>query len=314
MKNQSSNLHPRNLHQGRYDLEALAGSSPGLKEFIFTNPHGNLTLDFANPKAVKALNQALLKHFYQVEFWEIPDGFLCPPIPGRADYVHYSADLLADGNSGKIPIGPKISVLDIGTGANLIYPLLGVASYNWSFVGSEFNPEAIKSAQKIIASNPNVHGKIEVRNQSDDSKIFSNIIQPDEFFDLTICNPPFHESAQAAQEGSKRKIKNLTGKSVKSAPLNFGGQADELWTAGGEKEFIGKMILESAQFKNQVYWFTTLVSKSENLKSIHFQLERAGAFSQKTINMAQGNKQSRFVAWTFLNEKQQDAWKKFRWY
>jgi 23S rRNA (adenine1618-N6)-methyltransferase len=314
LKNQSSNLHPRNLHQGRYELEALAGSSPKLKEFIFTNAHGNLTLDFANPKAVKALNQALLKHFYLVEFWEIPDGFLCPPIPGRADYIHYSADLLAETNSGKIPKGPKISVLDIGTGANLIYPILGSAIYDWGFVGSELNPEAMKSAQKIMNGNPNLQGKIEVRNQPDDAKIFSNILQPNEFFDLTICNPPFHESAQAAQEGSKRKIKNLTGKSVKSAPLNFGGQADELWTAGGELAFIRKMILESSQFKNQVYWFTTLVSKSENLKSIHLQLERVGAFSQKTINMAQGNKQSRFVAWTFLNEKQQDAWKKFRWY
>jgi 23S rRNA (adenine1618-N6)-methyltransferase len=204
--------------------------------------------------------------------------------------------------------------LDIGTGANLIYPILGSAIYDWGFVGSELNPEAMKSAQKIMNGNPNLQGKIEVRNQPDDAKIFSNILQPNEFFDLTICNPPFHESAQAAQEGSKRKIKNLTGKSVKSAPLNFGGQADELWTAGGELAFIRKMILESSQFKNQVYWFTTLVSKSENLKSIHLQLERVGAFSQKTINMAQGNKQSRFVAWTFLNEKQQDAWKKFRWY
>jgi len=306
-------LHPRNLHQGRYDLDALAKDSPELKKLIFTNEFGNLTLNFANPQAVKLLNRALLKHFYQVEYWEIPVGFLCPPIPGRADYIHYLADLLGESNSGKIPIGQIIKVLDIGTGANLIYPLLGLAVYDWNFVGSELNKQAIQSAKKIIEGNPNIQRKIDIRNQPDDSKIFSYIIQPDEFFDLTICNPPFHESAEAAQEGSKRKVKNLTGKSEKSAPLNFGGKADELWTEGGELEFIRKMIEESLRFKNQVFWFTTLVSKSENLKSIQYFLKNVGVTFQKTVNMAQGNKQSRFVAWTFLTEKQQDTWKKFRW-
>lgn len=315
MKNQSSkpSLHPRNLHQGRYDLEALSETSQDLKEYIFINEFGNLTLDFSNSKGVKFLNQALLKHFYQIEFWDIPDGFLCPPIPGRADYIHYLADLLEESNAGKIPKEPKIKVLDIGTGANLIYPLLGSAIYDWSFVGSELNPLAIESAQKIIDLNPSIHGKIELRIQPDPSKIFTEIIQADEFFDLTMCNPPFHESAQAAQEGSKRKVKNLTGKSVSKAQLNFGGQAAELWTEGGELEFIRKMIQESTNFKNQIFWFTTLVSKSENLKSIQYNLEKAGVTFQKTIDMAQGNKQSRFVAWSFLNEKQQEAWKKFRW-
>ncbi len=175
-------LHPRNLHQGRYDLELLSEALPELKPHIFNNEYGNLTLDFANPKAVKALNQALLKHFYQVEYWDIPVGFLCPPIPGRADYIHYLADLLAENNAGIIPSGPKIKVLDIGTGANLIYPLLGSAIHEWKFVGSELNQEAVKSAERIIELNLNFHGKIEIRYQPDASNIFSNIIQPGEFF------------------------------------------------------------------------------------------------------------------------------------
>jgi 23S rRNA (adenine1618-N6)-methyltransferase len=302
MKNQSSkpSLHPRNLHKGRYDLEALAETSKDLKEFLFVNEFENLTLDFSNPKAVKCLNQALLSHFYQVKFWDIPAGFLCPPIPGRADYIHYLADLLAQSNSGKIPNGSKIKVLDIGTGANLIYPLLGSAIYDWRFVGSELNPMAIQSAQKIIDLNRGFQGKIELRSQTDPLKILAGIIRPDEFFDLTICNPPFHESAEAAQAGSQRKVRNLTGKPVSKAQLNFGGQADELWTEGGELEFIRKMIQESLKFKSQVLWFTTLVSKSENLKPIQHYLKKVGVTFQKTLDMAQGNKQSRFVAWTFL--------------
>jgi 23S rRNA (adenine1618-N6)-methyltransferase len=306
-------LHPRNLHQGRYDLEVLSETLPQLKDFLFVNSYGNLTIDFANPEAVKSLNQALLKHFYQVSFWDIPEGFLCPPIPGRADYIHHLADLLAQSNSGKNPIREKIRVLDVGTGANLIYPILGNSIYEWGFVGSELNPKAIESAREIVMKNSRFQGKIELRRQSDSSKIFFNIIQPGEFFDLTLCNPPFHESAQAAQEGSQRKVRNLTGKAVAKAELNFGGQAAELWTEGGEQAFIRKMIVESLNFKNQVFWFTTLVSKSENLKPIQTQLQKVGVTHQKVVDMAQGNKKSRFVAWTFLTEKQQVAWKNYRW-
>jgi 23S rRNA (adenine1618-N6)-methyltransferase len=312
-KEEKPRLHPRNLHQGRYDLEALSNTSPDLHPFVFQNEFGNLSIDFSDPKAVKALNRALLKHFYKVENWDIPEEFLCPPIPGRADYIHYLADLLASSNSGKIPNGDRINVLDIGTGANLIYPILGNSSYGWSFVGSELNPVAISAARNIIDKNLQLYAKIDIRGQQESAKIFSGIIQPGEFFDLTLCNPPFHESAEAAQAGSQRKVQNLTGKAGSKVKLNFGGQAAELWTAGGELEFIRKMILESSKFRSQVFWFTTLVSKSENLKPILGLLKSAGVIAHKTISMAQGNKQSRFVAWTFLNEKQQEAWKKFRW-
>jgi 23S rRNA (adenine1618-N6)-methyltransferase len=306
-------LHPRNLHQGRYDLETLSETSPGLRPFVFQNEFGNLSIDFSDPNAVKALNQSLLKHFYQIEFWDIPDGFLCPPVPGRADYIHHAGDLLAANNDGKIPLGSKIKVLDIGTGANLVYPILGNASYNWSFVGSELNPKAVSAAEEIVRLNATLKDQVEIRRQADSDKIFSGIIQKEELFDLTICNPPFHGSAAAAQEGSHRKIRNLTGRAVSKAKLNFGGQAAELWTEGGELEFIRRMILESSRFKSQVFWFTTLVSKSENLKPILGSLKEAGVLAQKVVPMAQGNKQSRFVAWTFLSPREQEAWKKFRW-
>ncbi len=306
-------LHPRNLHQGRYDLEALSLTLPELKGFIFTNEFGNQTLDFSNPEAVKALNRALLTHYYQVGFWDIPDGFLCPPIPGRADYIHYLADLLAQSKGGKLPKGDKIRVLDIGTGANLIYPIIGKVSYGWQFVGSELNPKALESAQHILSQNPGLAAGIELRHQPDSGNIFSGILLPEEFFDLTLCNPPFHESAAAALEGSQRKVRNLSGKSSKEPKLNFGGQASELWTEGGELEFIRKMIRESLNFKSQVFWFSTLVSKEINLKPISELLQKVGVSQQKTIGMAQGNKQSRFVAWTFLNPRQQEAWKKYRW-
>jgi 23S rRNA (adenine1618-N6)-methyltransferase len=60
------------------------------------------------------LNKAILKAFYKIEYWDIPLHYLCPPIPGRADYLHYTADLLAECNNGQIPRGKDIRILMLG--------------------------------------------------------------------------------------------------------------------------------------------------------------------------------------------------------
>jgi len=117
------NLHPRNLHRSSYDFSALIKSVPDLKKHLTENKLGVKTIKFSDPKAVILLNRALLKHHYKIEHWNIPKGFLCPPVPGRSDYIHYVADLLGGGKTSKIPKGDKIHFFDVGTGANLIYPL-----------------------------------------------------------------------------------------------------------------------------------------------------------------------------------------------
>ncbi|WP_268033215.1 23S rRNA (adenine(1618)-N(6))-methyltransferase RlmF [Algoriphagus sp. PAP.12] len=307
---EKSGLHPRNLHQKRYDLNKLSEAFPELSQFVFTNEYGNETLDFSNPKAVISLNKALLLTYYQIEFWEIPDGFLCPPIPGRADYVHFTADLLAEKNKGKIPIGNKIQVLDIGAGANLIYPILGSSIYKWNFIGAEMEPISFQNALNIISKNPRLNQKIELKKQSVSNRIFEGIIQPDDFFDLTMCNPPFHESEAEAKKGTQRKQKNLK---LKKSELNFGGKSGELWCEGGEKQFLSNMIQESQLFKHQVFWFTSLVSKESNLKPLESLLKKAGIAESKIVEMSQGNKKSRLLAWTYLSPKQQESWRKFRW-
>ncbi len=251
------------------------------------NEFGTETLDFADAEAVKSLNRALLKSSYGIEFWDIPEKFLCPPIPGRADYIHTVSDLVG----GKAD--SKIRVLDIGTGANVIYPLLGHAEYKWNFVGSDVDAEAVKNAELIISKNK-LESFIEIRKSS--GKIFEGIIAPADQFDLTICNPPFHASAEEANAGTERKWKNL-GKKGKG--LNFGGKSNELWTQGGEKVFLTNMIKESALFKNQVKWFTTLVSKDENLKALENWLQNVAAKDVRILRMEQGQKKSRVLAWTY---------------
>lgn len=100
-------LHPRNRHQGRYDFPSLIKAHPDLARFTITNPHGKPSIDFANPEAVRVFNRALLKAQYGIQHWDIPADYLCPPIPGRADYIHVAADLLATDNAGKFPRAPR---------------------------------------------------------------------------------------------------------------------------------------------------------------------------------------------------------------
>lgn len=296
----SKNLHPRNKHNSKYDFNALIQTAPELKVFVHRNKFGNESIDFANPDAVKTLNKALLKHFYKIDYYELPSTNLCPPIPGRADYLHHIADLLAKGINGTLPTGSGIKILDIGTGANVIYPIIGHQEYGWTFVGSEIDIPAIKTATAIIEKNADLKEYITIRLQDNKRNILKGIIQPNEKFDGVICNPPFHNSKEEATKGTQRKLKNL-GKAIEVKPtLNFGGQNNELWCEGGELAFITNMMYESVHFKTQCKWFTSLVSKKENLKPLFTVLKKVKA-TFEVIEMQQGNKTSRILAWKFLN-------------
>lgn len=305
----TSPLHIRNKHRHGYDFAQLIKAVPEFSAFVKRNQYGNLSIDFADPNAVRMLNKALLLTYYQLSYWDIPNDYLCPPIPGRADYMHYLADLLAEDNQHIILMGKKVQVLDIGMGANMIYPIIGRTEYGWSFVGSDINPTAIKVASLITKANLLLKGSVQCRLQKNRSAIFDGIIQPKEFYMLTLCNPPFHASAQAALASTQKKLKNLgkLGDSKQKTVLNFGGQHMELWCQGGESTFISNMIKESANYKTQCLWFTTLVSKKESLPVIRKHLKAVKAIETKIVPMAQGQKISRFVAWTYFNkaERQQ---------
>jgi 23S rRNA (adenine1618-N6)-methyltransferase len=297
--NTKSKLHPRSKHRERYDFNQLIKNHPELADFVRPNEYGDESIDFFNPKAVTALNTALLKHFYNIEFWEIPKGYLCPPIPGRADYIHYMADLLANNNQREIPKGRKVKCLDIGVGANCVYPIIGHQEYGWSFIASDIDKLSIASAGKIIELNPILKDSIELRLQNNPKDIFRGVIKKGEKIDFVICNPPFHSSFEEMQKGSLRKLRNLKKKQIKKTVLNFGGQSNELWCDGGELEFVKKMIYQSKDFAQQVQYFSTLVSKEAHLKSFSLELKRAQAKHIITINMGQGNKVSRILVWGF---------------
>ena len=293
---QKENLHERSKHRDPYDFEALIKSVPELNKYVSLNAYGNYSIDFKDRDAVKTLNRSLLHFFYGVELWDIPQGYLCPPIPGRADYIHYLADLLKE-LKYSICAGNTVKILDIGTGANCIYPLIGHKEYRWNFVGSETDHLASRSAKNIIEAN--ALGKvISIRKQSSVDNIFQGVIHKGEKFDATMCNPPFHESLQESLAGTERKWRNL-GKDKNLSELNFGGKNSELWCEGGELRFVTQMIRESAVFATSVSWFTSLISKKERLPVYYRELKNAKASDIRTIPMAQGQKESRILAWTF---------------
>ncbi|KDN56122.1 23S rRNA (adenine(1618)-N(6))-methyltransferase RlmF [Flavobacterium seoulense] len=302
-------LHPRNQHRLRYDFNLLIENCFELKPFVFINEHKIESIDFSNPEAVKTLNKALLATYYDIQNWDIPQNYLCPPIPGRADYIHHIADLLAESNNGIIPTGIEIEGLDIGLGANCIYPIIGNSVYDWSFVGTDIDEKALNNCNEIIQSNPKLIEAISLQQQVEPRFIFKNIITPEDKFAFTICNPPFHKSADEASKGSLRKINNLEKTKVTKPVLNFGGQSSELWCEGGELGFITQIIYESAKYPMQCLWFTTLVSKQSHLKSLYKTLNKVNVGKIKTIDMAQGQKTSRILAWTFLTETQLKNWK-----
>ncbi|WP_159023386.1 23S rRNA (adenine(1618)-N(6))-methyltransferase RlmF [Formosa sp. L2A11] len=288
-------MHSKNKHKKSYDFEALVQAHSKLSSFVFTSPlTKQKTIHFEKSDAVFHLNKAILIADYDLTDWRIPKGYLCPPIPGRADYIHHIHDLLEVEK-----LTENVKGLDVGVGANTIYPILGAQIYDWKMVGCDTSVSAVESAKHNVGLTPSLLKKIEIRHQTDPANIFEGIIKADEKFTFTMCNPPFFGSEEEATRTTKQKLKNL--KKAGPAELNFGGQAHELWCNGGEALFIKRMIKQSVAFKDQVNWFTTLVSKQENLSKLKKQLEKLKA-TYKTISMEQGNKKSRILAWTFKEE------------
>jgi len=293
-KKVKSNLHPRNLHRHGYDFEFLVQKVPSLEGHLFVNEFDTITLDFSVTSSVRALNGALLSAHYGIHTWDIPMGYLCPPIPGRADHIHYIADLLGYKEKSK----EKKRIIDIGTGSNIVYPLLGKKIYDWDFLATEADPRAYKTAKRIVEAN-GLQKSIQVVFQQEQKKIFFGVVRRGETFDACICNPPFHGSLAEAEAGTQRKWKNLGKSKKKDNLLNFGGQQMELSYPGGEVEFIKNIIHESRKLPHLCQWFTTLVSKKSNLAPLQKSLQSAKVKKSKTIEMGQGQKTSRILAWSY---------------
>lgn len=305
-----TSLHPQNPFAAPYPLAELVQLQPALAAYLKTTPDGRETLNFAEPAAVTLLNTALLQWQFGLVHYHVPPGYLCPAVPGRLDYLLYLQDLLTASFQGKKVPAAAVQLLDIGCGANLIYSILAAKALRWQAIGSDIDAKALQNAATLIEQN-GLQRQLSLRQQADPQAIFHGVIQKGDYLDLTLCNPPFHDSPDAAAAGSARKQRNLGLDSA--APLNFAGQANELWCVGGEPAFLRRMLAESKDFAHQVYWFSTLVSKQQHLAKLQQQLQQLEATQVQVIEMSQGNKQSRILAWSFLTPELAALWQQHRW-
>ena len=285
-------MHPKNPFNTNYNFNQLINAVPELKECIVPGKFSRKSIDFSDSKSVYLLNKSLLKWRFNLN-WTLKEGHLCPAVPGRLDYLLHVEELIPEIE------GRRSRMLDIGTGASLIYPLLATAAFNWECVGTEIDKEAISYAKGLIRMNSNMRGT-KIRRQEFKSQLLQGIMEKEDQFDVLVCNPPFFKTKSEAFAANAKKNKNLHGN--EHVAHNFGGSANELWYKGGEMAFLKKLASESVQYQNQIQWFTCLVSKKENLRTFKRFIRKGNPSDIRVITMNQGNKTSQCIAWTFKQE------------
>ncbi|PHJ23896.1 23s rrna methyltransferase [Cystoisospora suis] len=272
-------MHPRSRHLGAYlDYKRLGEKYEYLKPFLTQNRHGGNHLDLRDQLALYSLSKALLMECYGLEF-DLPlaeEKFLVPCVPSRANYVHHAADLLVDVEleatlylelhrpardvdrvnalvKETAPLrGEGVRILDIGVGANCIYPLLGATEYGWSFVGTDVSERSLAVAQRNVDSN-GLGSRISLRHQPNSQCYFEGAVEAGDLFALCMCNPPFHESAAQINVCPVRSLE---------------AQDHELMCEGGELQFIKGMIAESRRRCAQFMWFSSLVARAATIREL----------------------------------------------
>jgi 23S rRNA A1618 N6-methylase RlmF len=139
-----------------------------------------MKMDWKNLNEAIGYTQDLLKKQYNLSI-KLPIDRLCPPIPNRLNYIVWLQSIIQlcqlEENIFRMCYD-EIKVLDIGTGASIIYPILGYKHYNWHFLGSETDLYSYKAATDNLESN-----KIKLDNHiqlvlANSSEKFQSIFHP----------------------------------------------------------------------------------------------------------------------------------------
>ncbi|KAK3421064.1 hypothetical protein EUGRSUZ_G01768 [Eucalyptus grandis] len=329
-------IHPRNKYsENPPDFALLASLYPSFNPFVSYGRDARPRIDWTDFNATRELTRVLLLHDHGLHWW-IPDGQLCPTVPNRSNYIHWIEDLLSSEIIPKINNNAdNIRGFDIGTGANCIYPLLGASLLGWSFVGTDMMDVALEWAERNVKTNPQISELIEIRKVNtymdavlgeDSSKedlqcygsktnpsnsigsesapvpssrrddaveensysgppILFGVVRDGETFDFCMCNPPFFESMEEAGLNPK---------------TSCGGTPQEMVCPGGEKAFITRIIEDSVRLKQSFRWYTSMVGRKSNLKSLIAKLREVGVTIVKTTEFVQGQTCRWGIAWSFV--------------
>ncbi|KAL7923110.1 hypothetical protein ACQKWADRAFT_291253 [Trichoderma austrokoningii] len=275
----------RSLYTKAPDFRALALNDPEFAAFIKGRGRD---LNFSDPKAVMQLTKTLLKVDFELSI-ELPEDRLCPPVTNRHNYILWLKDLL-DTTSYDEP-GRKAVGLDIGTGASCIYPLLGCAQRDWSFISTDIDAKSLECAKNNVKLN-DLESRIRVIGRNpDDALIPLDDLKMDSI-DFTMTNPPFYESAEAMLESA-------AGKSRPPFTACTGAEI-EMVTEGGEVGFISRIFEESLVLREHIQWYTAMVGFLSSLTKIVDKLWEHKIDNYAITEFTQGNKTRRWaIAWSF---------------
>ncbi|XP_050440218.1 U6 small nuclear RNA (adenine-(43)-N(6))-methyltransferase [Adelges cooleyi] len=269
-------MHPRNLYRTPPNFKELADNYPEFRKYATTSLDGKIVFDFKNQDGLRVLTRILLKKDFDLDV-DLPVGKLIPTVPLRLNYILWIEDLLNLNNSNS----SNTKGIDIGTGASCIYPLLAAKKFGWSMVGTDINKESVESASKNILKN-NLLDRINVLEVSEWDSLLP--VKKNEHYDFCMCNPPFHcqQVLNTSDEDDCDKANSC-----------------EMYTAGGEVDFVKKIISESERLLNSISIYTTMIGYKSSLKPLKKELQNIGAKSICEAGFFQGRTARWGIAWTF---------------
>ncbi|KAK6507467.1 hypothetical protein TWF481_005899 [Arthrobotrys musiformis] len=288
-------MHPKNVYKNGVSFAQLAKEYPGLAKCL----KGTSSIDFHDPESIRQLAKALLKKEFKLEV-DLPEDRLCPGVPNRLNYILWLSDLLLDTHEERSPGPPKVTGIDIGTGASAIYPLLGCSHFpTWHFLATEIDPKSLSHAATNISQNE-LEDRITLLDVSSSSTILpEGEIISHERVDFTMCNPPFYSSINDMLSSAKNKAVPALSACT--------GSTTEMVTEGGEVAFVNRMVDESLKLQQKVRWYTSMLGKRSSVEKVVEKLKENKVDNYIVGEFVQGAKTRRWaVGWSFGDRRAGD--------
>lgn len=334
------------------DLNDLAEHEADLLgPHITRDEQGVAHIDFHDGRAATALNEATLRRDFGIHVVQ-PQDRLCPPIPNRLNYLLWLQDVLrhtrepvveaagATDEDGQPTKRRKLAgrstspqILDIGTGATAIYPLLGCAiDPHWVFTGTDIDAASLDNARKIV-ENPrndgcdhggdsssmgsgrpglrlmgdwplNLASRITLVLRSEEDTLIPLGSQCGDAADAHHA----HDNAQPMYTAtmcnppfysSAQEMQDSLDK--KSLPPNgaCSGTSTEMICAGGEVAFVSRLIDESTSLRERVRWYTSMLGKMSSIAPLVDRLKQRDVQNYGVSAFVQGSTRRWVLIWSF---------------
>ncbi|KAH8410888.1 hypothetical protein KR222_006767 [Zaprionus bogoriensis] len=294
--NKKFDMHPRNVLRTPPDYTKLAIKYRDFRQVCELELNGKVSLNYRNERTLRELTKTLLLEYFGLRV-DFAPGSLVPTLALRLNYILWLEDLLAplkaDAVHG-IDIGNEISA---GCGSSCIYSLLAAKKNRWRMLALESKPTNVDYARENVKRNE-LQALIEVYAQPDKQSIFRSYFEahaePAQY-QFCLCNPPFFDSNALNPFGG-----NTRNPERRPAPHNVRtGSAEELTCAGGEVQFVQRIIEESAVYQQRVLIFSSMLGVKANVPRITEYLQQRGISNVCTTEFHQGHTTRWAVAWTF---------------